>query len=158
MCTYLQCNSFQNCKIIRSAAEMPVLGLQQRQTALFLCPQNIGRIPSRNPPHDNVSSIILSLYTSQISVRWCKSLFERKSSTDWMDAYDMVLDDWFGWLKIFLPSYIDEAVFFSLEWASKNIKSSAVTCPPNRTLLPKSTACAFSRPMRSLPSPVSGIS
>ena len=44
------------------------------------------------------------------------------------------------------------------EWASKNIKSSVVTCLPKQTLLPKSTACAFLRLTRSLLSPASGTS
>lgn len=43
-------------------------------------------------------------------------------------------------------------------WASSNIKSSVVISPRRVSPIPRYTACASSRPMRSLPSRDSGIS
>ena len=64
--------------------------------------------------------------------------------------------DWGKDWKTFAISYWQ--IFSKTEWASKNTKSSAVTCPLNRSPLPKFTACAFLRLMKLLPSPVSGTS
>ena len=165
LCTYEYCNFLQRTtssrQIVFVSAEMPVFGLQQTQTVLST-DSTTHTDPSATTlqPQESHQATWVPLFSSHVSLNLCSRFErERENIVNWMDADDTVWmtdSEAAGMMEIFAHDIL--TIFKKKEWASKNIKSSVVICLPNRIQLPKSTACAFLRPMRSLPSPASGTS